>query len=275
MQFRFINGQLMHFTTRELLALFRHPASITTLLVASALIVWIRPYDALADVNSAQLVAYWGLMLPVAFLAYLGVLLLLARCFAVAYSFLAHVVAALVCVLLAPLIQWPLGIPRAPWPEMVQAYAFTLVCTLAIELFMVTYLARRISPRAPPAEPLPSSSPVAADDRPRVVVLLGKPYDQTELRLISAEEHYVRIHTRSRQDLLRGRISDIEAQLPADLGLRVHRSHWVAAVAVRQLQRRSSGWVLLTCLGIEVPVARARREAVRDWLDGTEITDTD
>lgn len=98
------------------------------------------------------------------------------------------------------------------------------------------------------------------------VSLLGKPYPLSDLRLISAEEHYVRVRTIEGQDLLRGRISDIEAQLPESFGLRVHRSHWVAARAVRRLQPRREGWVLETCLGIDVPVARGRRDAVRDWL---------
>jgi DNA-binding LytR/AlgR family response regulator len=65
--------------------------------------------------------------------------------------------------------------------------------------------------------------------------------------------------------LLRGRISDIEAQLAPDLGLRIHRSHWVAARAVAALHRGAS-WSVRLLDGSELPVARARREAARAWV---------
>lgn len=286
MRFLFINGQAEHFTLHEVQRLFRHPASITTLLLASALIIWLRPYEGLSALSASQLVIYWGMVLPGTFTAYLVMLLAMGRWLRTSYSIFAHLAAASACAVLSPLMRRVLGMVPANWAEVLEAFAFTLVASAAIELFMVTYLSNRIRPAQPPspppgmagasAEAAPAPSPAQPPDgggAPAVAMLalLGRRYDPHELRLISAEEHYVRIHTKTRQDLLRGRISDIEAQLPADLGLRVHRSHWVAACAVRQLHRRREGWVLGTCLGIEVPVARARREAVRDWLQDSGV----
>lgn len=298
MRFVFINGYSERFTLHELLSVFRHPASITTMTVAGALIIWLNPDSGVIEPASAQAVIYWGLLLPGCFLSYLVTLVALARWRATAYSIIAHLVCASFSALITPVLQYMLGIRPAEPAEMLVEFGFTLVTSCAIELFMVTYLARHLRPRsatlrafadhtdtkpedltvlpAPQHEPEPATEPSPEPGEAatvQIVMLLGRAFVLADLRLISAEEHYVRIHTPTTQTLLRGRISDIEAQLPETHGLRVHRSHWVARGAVRQLNRHRDGWTLDLCLGIEVPVARARREAVRDWLDHNETRD--
>jgi DNA-binding LytR/AlgR family response regulator len=54
--------------------------------------------------------------------------------------------------------------------------------------------------------------------------------------------------------------------LPDRWGLRIHRSHWVAARSVRALHRARDGWTLELADGQQLPVARARRDAVADWV---------
>lgn len=286
MRFVFINGHTERFTLHELLSVFRHPASITTLAVAGALIIWLAPDQWVTELAPAQAVIYWGLLLPACFMAYLGSLVVLARLRPVAYSIFAHLFCAVFSALFTPLLQYLLNIRPSDPAAIPIEFGFTLVTSCMIELFCTTYLARFIAPRsarqrlaaeqAPPPGPVsqPATRPTATTSpepgepaiAPPIVVLLGRSFRLADLRLISAEEHYVRIHTPTAQDLLRGRISDIEAQLPETHGLRVHRSHWVATRAVRGLNRQREGWTLDLCLGIEVPVARARRDSVRDWL---------
>jgi hypothetical protein len=48
-------------------------------------------------------------------------------------------------------------------------------------------------------------------------------------------------------------------------GMQVHRSHWVAHAALTGLWRAREGWRLRLQGGQEVPVARNRATAVKDW----------
>jgi len=99
------------------------------------------------------------------------------------------------------------------------------------------------------------------------LVLQGTVVPVGLLEHIAAEEHYVRVVTTERTRFFRGRLGDVETQLPARIGLRVHRSHWVAGRAVAGLRRDLSGWVVVLESGTEVPVARSRQAVVRRWVE--------
>jgi hypothetical protein len=115
-----------------------------------------------------------------------------------------------------------------------------------------------------PAAPVPARAPRSAEK----LILLGAPINPDDLWAMQAQEHYVGVETGPGQrQLLRGRISDAETVLPEGLGLRVHRSHWVAARAIADLKQGRDQWVLTLRCGTEVPVARARRRETRAWVD--------
>jgi DNA-binding LytR/AlgR family response regulator len=62
--------------------------------------------------------------------------------------------------------------------------------------------------------------------------------------------------------LIHMRISDAEALLAKADGLRVHRSHWVARVAVINVSRKRGQIVLLLANGQSAPVSRSRLEVL-------------
>lgn len=121
--------------------------------------------------------------------------------------------------------------------------------------------AARVEPGAPAA----ARAATATDGLLRLQGL-ALPLDQ--ILVASAEEHDIRLATPGCTRLLRGRMADVEAQMPAALGMRVHLSHWVARRAVVALRRGAAGWTLALVFGREVPVARARQAAARAWIDG-------
>lgn len=89
------------------------------------------------------------------------------------------------------------------------------------------------------------------------------------LLALTMEDHYVRVHTAEGSTLVLMRMRDAVAALAGRGGLRVHRSHWVAAEAVRGWRRDATGRVRLTLSnGAEVPVSRSRLGLVRDagWM---------
>ncbi|MEM7612982.1 MAG: LytTR family DNA-binding domain-containing protein [Pseudomonadota bacterium] len=85
---------------------------------------------------------------------------------------------------------------------------------------------------------------------------------------LQAEEHYLRIYTASGEELVHCRFGDAVAQMPAGLGLQVHRSWWVAQRAVVSAKRGSRRWQLALEIGVAVPVSDSYIGIVREhgWL---------
>lgn len=80
---------------------------------------------------------------------------------------------------------------------------------------------------------------------------------------IEAQDHYLVVVTDSGQATILMRMSDAEADLPAALGVRVHRSHWVAHAAVTGRRRDGDRMILHTRDGAAVPVSRGYRKAAQ------------
>ena len=85
---------------------------------------------------------------------------------------------------------------------------------------------------------------------------------------LQAEEHYVRVHSSDGAELVHYRFGNAVDEMPAELGLRVHRSWWVAESAVQSAKRGSRRWQLKLATGVAVPVSDSYIKAVRErgWL---------
>ncbi|SDN44987.1 LytTr DNA-binding domain-containing protein [Lutimaribacter pacificus] len=87
------------------------------------------------------------------------------------------------------------------------------------------------------------------------------------LRMIRAEEHYVRITTTTGVHLLRFRFSDAISQLPDEVGIQVHRSYWLSYDAIAGRRRLPDSRTLVTLWnGETVTVPRARRKQLEAAL---------
>jgi len=107
-------------------------------------------------------------------------------------------------------------------------------------------------PRDPDAGPLPPP------------ILDRLPVDRRgALVALSVEDHYVRIRTERGEVLVLMRLGDAVRETGAVPGLKVHRSHWVAAGQVRAVRRKGEGAVLTMAAGPDIPVSRAHVPALR------------
>lgn len=85
-----------------------------------------------------------------------------------------------------------------------------------------------------------------------------------EIRWVEAEGNYARLHTAGRPLLAGVGIGEVEARLPADRFVRVHRSALVALAAVRQLESDGNGgYDALLEGGHRVRVSRTYAERFR------------
>jgi len=100
---------------------------------------------------------------------------------------------------------------------------------------------------------------------------LDRPLEGALLR-VEAQEHYIRLISQSETRMLLYRFNDIVAELPSELGMQVHRSHWVAYTAVNTLAREGGRLFLALKDGTRIPVSRKYAEPVRSHFveDATE-----
>jgi hypothetical protein len=98
---------------------------------------------------------------------------------------------------------------------------------------------------------------------PKFLLKSGKVNEVEDLYSVSAEEHYVRIHTASGDALIYKRFSDAVKELSKLNGVRVHRSHWVSPYAVTGVTRDGKRMVVSLRDGTLIPVSRPYQEMVR------------
>jgi len=79
---------------------------------------------------------------------------------------------------------------------------------------------------------------------------------------IEAQEHYVQIQTSDESRMVLYRFSDAVRQIPPLTGMQVHRSHWVAHAAVKELVMKGQSMQIELHNGSLVPVSRTFRAAV-------------
>lgn len=117
----------------------------------------------------------------------------------------------------------------------------------------------------PQAQALGAVQAVERPDAPeglidRLPMAIGR-----QLVSISSDLHYLQVVTRRGRATLLGSLAEAETELGA-LGLRIHRSHWVALDAVRRLRRSAQGWRCELQDGRSLPVSRRRAAEIRQRL---------
>lgn len=92
---------------------------------------------------------------------------------------------------------------------------------------------------------------------------LPLPLQACAIHAVSAEDHYVRVHTDGGQALLRMRMSDAVAILGKEEdGIRPHRSWWVARTAVSGLRTEGGRTFIRLPDRTSVPVSRSARPSL-------------
>lgn len=111
---------------------------------------------------------------------------------------------------------------------------------------------------ATPPPPPPASVPASFLDRLPVKFRTG------ELYAVSAEDHYLRVHTSLGEALILMRLGDAMKEVGALEGLQTHRSWWVAKQGLADVTRGNGKLVLKLKSGAEAPVSRTYAAAVKE-----------
>ena len=93
-------------------------------------------------------------------------------------------------------------------------------------------------------------------------------YRQAEIFALSAEDHYLRVHTAAGETLILMRLYDAITELDGIEGTQIHRSWWVAKGAVIDVSRGDGKIDLVLKSGLRAPVSRRYQKALKadGWL---------
>lgn len=107
---------------------------------------------------------------------------------------------------------------------------------------------------------------------------LPSAYQQLAILALQAEDHFLRVHFESGQNvLIRARLSDAVHERPEQDGARTHRSWWVSRAAITKVTKVQGRTSLTLRNGLEVPVSRSsyRDLSAMDWFASLENGATD
>ncbi len=153
--------------------------------------------------------------------------------------------------------------PPAWWLEQ---YAYVLVVTVLLTsmAWVMEAYAKRPAAALPVATP---GAPQTATASPFLDRLPAK-FRTADIHAVSAEDHYLRVHTSAGETMILMRLADAIRELAGIEGLQVHRSWWVARNGFADTNRDDGKLTLKLKSGAEAPVSRTYAKAVKDagWL---------
>jgi len=125
--------------------------------------------------------------------------------------------------------------------------------------------------RAAPASVVPASGqPVSASAAVSAAFADRLPvkFRAAEIHAVSAEDHYLRVHTSAGETMILMRLADAIRELGSLEGMQTHRSWWVARQGLADTAKGDGKVTLKLKSGAEAPVSRTYQKAVKDagWL---------
>lgn len=104
--------------------------------------------------------------------------------------------------------------------------------------------------------------------RPPLLERLPPKLRGAEIYAISAEDHYVRVHSSAGDEMILMRLSDAVKEAAPLLGVQTHRSWWVAEKGIEAVKKANGKIELVLKNGLTAPVSRSGRAQVSEagWI---------
>ena len=133
------------------------------------------------------------------------------------------------------------------------ALLYVQVIGIGVGIFMLMhYLFRQ---EGPVIEQLNGAANIT-DTKPAILDRLPAGFP-TDILALSVEDHYVRVHTLGRSEMILMRLADAISEVSGLDGLQVHRSWWVAKDSIISAKRDGRNLRLVLSNGLEIPVSRS------------------
>jgi DNA-binding LytR/AlgR family response regulator len=174
------------------------------------------------------------------------------------FSHLSYWTASLVVVCLSALVlAWPMREYAyfMAGAEVRKPHDLPIMAALIVSSGIAIAALRRVLSHDGQAAVTAANDAVADTQSPRLFERLP-PDLRGDLVRISGRDHYIDVITSAGQGTLLMRLSDALSELRGIDGLRVHRSHWVAARAVVGSEKTGDRRYLILSDGSKVPISR-------------------
>ncbi len=114
-------------------------------------------------------------------------------------------------------------------------------------------------------DPPPDNKPLAVETKQteHTFLLCLPGIIGTDVIAVASDLHYLNVWTVAGRTTLLGNLRDVVEELD-ELGMQVHRSHWIANSHVRRVVGNASNAACIMSNELRVPVSRRRWKAVRD-----------
>lgn len=153
--------------------------------------------------------------------------------------------------------------PLRLWPQL-YLYVFVISAIMTAGAWVLDRLNDHQAAASQAAAPTGSAANSPAPFADRLPVKLRS----ADIYAVSAEDHYLRVHTSAGQELILMRLADAIRELRGLEGLQTHRSWWVARQGLADVVKGDGKLSLKIKSGAEAPVSRTYLKDVRDagWL---------
>ncbi|MEM6900757.1 MAG: LytTR family DNA-binding domain-containing protein [Pseudomonadota bacterium] len=138
------------------------------------------------------------------------------------------------------------------------AVQYGYVFVVSVVVTTVVWYTQRLSNRAQ------ETGDSVVDPLAKFMERLPVKYRTADLYAVSAEDHYLRVHTSVGEELILMRFGDAMRELGMADGLQTHRSWWVSSSGVADSRRDAGKLVLVLKSGGEAAVSRTYAGAVKE-----------
>lgn len=261
---KFVNRPLVHSALRELQSFLRAPRFWATFATV-VLIFWVTgPFGTIATLPAAPRLGFW-LVLHAAAWSCALICVVLADLVLEGFTenrFM-RMMAGAVCA--APAIGLVTEILRSATfdqPLTLASYGRALVIGLMLSVLfcLLTWLSMNPQSQEAVAD---ETTGIAAPAPPAPLLRRLSPGIRGPILYLGVQDHYVEIVTSRGRELVLMRFSDALDELGDTPGMHVHRSHWVADMAVATLARDDGRLVVMLKSGARIPVSRPNAAEVR------------
>lgn len=148
-----------------------------------------------------------------------------------------------------------IGVEQSGVYSHVTTFAYTWVISIAICTFGTL---------------LRSHEALSASDNsePALLKRLSAPFNDAQIYALSAEDHYVKVHTSEGHTMLLMRFRDAVEEIKPLPGLVTHRSWWVSESGVKSLRKKGRSAELMLRNDVQALVSRSGFKLIREagWL---------
>ncbi len=156
-------------------------------------------------------------------------------------------------------------------------YARVVAIWIAVNLIFDRYVGlpryRYQLPEQPPSEShdsLAASSP-GIIQQPAFLARLPEATTIDQVLAISAEQHYIRVYTKTKDHMILYRFSDAVREIDGKLGMQVHRSWWISRTAINSIRQSAKKFFVHLDNEIDVPVSTPYQGMLKEFARSAQI----